>query len=69
MQDQRKSDLRNAAIAARQALDPPTADEAARAAYLDAWKGLEPAAGYRAIVEAKLNALGVDPTARPEAKP
>lgn len=44
-------------------------DEAARAAYLDAWKGLEPAVGYRAIVEAKLNALGVDPTARPEAKP
>ncbi len=44
-------------------------DEAARAAYLEAWQGLEPGVGYRAIVEAKLNALGVDPAARLEAKP
>ncbi|MEW6693423.1 Tetratricopeptide repeat-like domain protein [Tepidimonas thermarum] len=43
--------------------------DAARAAYLDAWRGLTADVGYRAIVEAKLNALGVDPTAQPEAKP
>lgn len=30
---------------------------------------MDGALGYRAIVEAKLNALDVDPTAEPEAKP
>lgn len=35
--------------------------EAAREAYLQAWRGLEPDLGWRGIVEAKLNALGVDP--------
>ncbi len=43
--------------------------DAARSAYLEAWRGMDGALGYRAIVEAKLNALGVDPTAEPEAKP
>ncbi|TSE36455.1 YfgM family protein [Tepidimonas charontis] len=42
--------------------------DAARAAYQEAWRGLADDSGYRAIVEAKLNALGVDPT-QPEAKP
>lgn len=43
--------------------------DAARAAYLEAWHGLDAAVGYRTIIESKLNALGVDPTAQPEAKP
>lgn len=37
--------------------------EQARAAYLQAYKGLHDRADYRRIVEIKLNALGVDPTA------
>ncbi len=37
--------------------------EAARAAYREAWTALEPGLDYRRIVEAKLNALGVDPGA------
>ncbi|TSE21569.1 Tetratricopeptide repeat-like domain protein [Tepidimonas alkaliphilus] len=36
--------------------------EAAREAYLKAWRGLSADIGWRAIVEAKLNALGVDPS-------
>ena len=38
--------------------------EAARQAYLAAWRGLEGDVGWRGIVEAKLNALGVDPGAQ-----
>jgi len=43
--------------------------DAARAAYEEAWRGMDAGLGYRAIVEAKLNALGVDPNVNPEAKP
>ncbi|TSE24936.1 YfgM family protein [Tepidimonas aquatica] len=38
--------------------------DAAREAYLQAWRALPAEVGYRAIVEAKLNALGVDPGAQ-----
>lgn len=41
----------------------------AREAYREAWRGMDSAVAYRGIVEAKLNALGVDPGAEPEAKP
>lgn len=37
--------------------------EAAREAWLKAWRGLDGDVGWRGIVEAKLNALGVDPGA------
>lgn len=37
--------------------------EAAREAWLQAWRGLDGDVGWRGIVEAKLNALGVDPGA------
>ncbi len=44
--------------------------DAARQAYLEAWKGLDEALDYRRIVEAKLNALGLDPsTPAPDATP
>ncbi|WP_180683409.1 YfgM family protein [Tepidicella baoligensis] len=36
--------------------------EAARQAYQSAWRAMSPEVDYRRIVEAKLNALGVDPT-------
>jgi len=42
--------------------------DAAREAYRQAWAGLPVDSGYRAIVEAKLNALGIDP-ALSESKP
>ena len=35
--------------------------DASKAHYLKAWKALEVRAPYRKYVEAKLNALGVDP--------
>ncbi|MCX7693403.1 tetratricopeptide repeat protein [Tepidimonas taiwanensis] len=41
----------------------------AREAYREAWRGMDSDVAYRGIVEAKLNALGVDPGAEPEAKP
>ena len=37
--------------------------DAARQAYLEAWKALDEALEYRRLVEAKLNALGLDPSA------
>jgi predicted negative regulator of RcsB-dependent stress response len=36
--------------------------DAARQAYQTAWRGMGPEVDYRRIIEAKLNALGVDPT-------
>ncbi len=41
--------------------------EDAKAAYLKAWSAMDPKVDYRRLVEAKLNALGVDPAARPVA--
>ncbi|MGH8795676.1 MAG: YfgM family protein [Caldimonas sp.] len=35
----------------------------ARAAYLKAWSAMDPKVDYRRLIEAKLNALGVDPAA------
>lgn len=43
--------------------------DAARSAYLQAWQALTDDIAYRGVVEAKLNALGVDPQAAPEGKP
>jgi predicted negative regulator of RcsB-dependent stress response len=37
--------------------------DAARQAYLQAWAAMDEAVDYRRVIEAKLNALGVDPTA------
>lgn len=38
--------------------------QAAQEAYLQAWRGMAPEVAYRSLVEAKLNALGVDPAAQ-----
>ena len=37
--------------------------DAARQAYQQAWAAMDEAVDYRRVIEAKLNALGVDPTA------
>jgi predicted negative regulator of RcsB-dependent stress response len=37
--------------------------EGARKAYGEAWKAMSPSLEYRRILEAKLNALGLDPDA------
>lgn len=37
--------------------------EEAKAAYLKAWQAMDPKVDYRRLIEAKLNALGVDPQA------
>ena len=40
--------------------------EAARSAYQEAWSAMEAGLDYRRMVEAKLNALGVDPNVKPK---
>ena len=44
---------------------PQGKKDEAKAAYRKAWAALDPKVDYRRLVEAKLNALGVDPAAAP----